>query len=141
MVGRHFWVAGETQLHLFSPSSKGWNTLPTIPANQTKCELDIDIKTLLYYYIPMGKQKYSNDEERLAAIRASKKKYYEKNKDKQLTWNMRYRHRVNPPKYVQEAEEIRQKIKVLELSHKRRLSVLQEHLERLESWVPAQVKT
>ena len=24
-------------------------------------------------------------------------------------WNMRYHHRVNPPKYVQEAEEIRQK--------------------------------
>ena len=89
----------------------------------------------------MGNQKYSNDEERLAAIRASKKKYYEKNKQRQLMWNLRYRHRVNPPKYVQEAEEIRQKIASLEESHTRRLAMLKEHLDRLESWVPEQVNT
>ena len=90
----------------------------------------------------MGKQKYSNDEERLAAIRASKKKYYEKNKQRQLMWNMRYHHRVNPPKYVQEAEEIRQKNCVAggEPHAAAGDAHRKEHLERLESWVPEQVK-
>ena len=84
----------------------------------------------------MGKEKYSTDEERKAAIAASKRKYYLKNKDRQLTWNMRYRHRVNPPAYVKEADEIRQQIQTLKESHKRRVTILKEHLERLESWVP-----
>ena len=84
----------------------------------------------------MGQTKYATDTERKAAIAASKKKYYMKNKQRQLTWNMRYRHRVNPPKYVQEADEIRQQITTLAESHKRRVAILEEHLERLESWVP-----
>ena len=84
----------------------------------------------------MGKTIYSTDEERAAARRASRRKYYEKNKDKQLVWNLRYRHRVNPPAYVQEAEQIRQQMQALQESYARRREMLQEHLKRLESWVP-----
>ena len=54
--------------------------------------------------------------------------------------NMRYRHRVNPPKYVLEAEQIRQQMQALEDSCQRRLKLLQEHLKVLEAWVPDAAK-
>ena len=40
--------------------------------------------------------KYSNDEERAAARKAAKHKYYLKNKDKHRRWAMEWRHRNDP---------------------------------------------
>ena len=49
--------------------------------------------------------KYSNDDERREARRAQRRKWYTNNKEKQLLANMRFRHRTNPPQYIQDTEQ------------------------------------
>ena len=65
-----------------------------------------------------------------------KKKYYHENKHKQQIYNMRYRHRVNPPKYINDLNQLKER-----KNHIRRLfseenAILDREIERLNSWNP-----
>lgn len=84
--------------------------------------------------------RYSNDEERAAARRATKKKYYEKNKDKHRKWAMEWRHRNDPPLYIQETSSLQRELELLEDSYQRKKAAILQRLQLLESWDPLHEK-
>ena len=83
-----------------------------------------------------NRQKYSNDQERLEARRAQRRKYYAANRDRQLVWNMRYRHKTNPPLYIQETQRLKEEIERRRKAFETREKVLLERLAVLEGWDP-----
>ena len=80
--------------------------------------------------------KYSNDDERREARRAQRRKWYTNNKEKQLLANMRFRHRTNPPQYIQDTERLREEIATRRAAFEAREKLLLERLSVLESWDP-----
>ena len=80
--------------------------------------------------------RYSNDEERAAARRAAKRKYYLKNKDKHRKWAMEWRHKNDPPLYIQEKASLTQELAVLEESYVRKKALIEDRLKVLEDWDP-----
>ena len=84
----------------------------------------------------MTRKTFNTEEERQIAKKEYKKKYYQENKHKQLIYNMRYRHRVNPPKYINDLNQL-----IERKNHIRRLfseenAILDREIERLNSWNP-----
>ena len=80
--------------------------------------------------------KYSTDAERHEARRLQRKAYYERNKDKALLANMKWRHKAHPPQYILETESLKEELARLTRVYERKKSLLESHLARLEEWNP-----
>ena len=91
---------------------------------------------MIYRTIMPAPLKYSNDAERQEARRLHRKRYYERNKHKVLLANMRWRHKTNPPQYIQETSRLKEELARLTHVYEQKKLLLEAHLARLEEWNP-----
>ena len=89
---------------------------------------------VLIYIMPRVSDR--TPEQRAEARREYKRNYYQKNKNKQLIYNMRYRHKKNPPEYIKSIETLNQKKQDLYQIFIEEIDYINLQLKTLHDWDP-----
>ena len=76
------------------------------------------------------------EEQKAEKRRQYKKDYYERNKHKQLIYNMRYRHKKFPPNYIKDLELLQnRKAQLIEI-FEAQMDILDKNIQTLQSYDP-----